>query len=68
MWWPVGSEHAGECGADAPLLDNGKVPQCDPYDSEYHCCSKWGHCGSSDDHCKCDGCIDYRSNGKSGQI
>ena len=59
MWWPSGSAYAGQCGDGAPLLDNGKVPQCDPDDVEYHCCSKWGYCGSSDEHCKCDGCVDY---------
>lgn len=42
MWWPSGSAYAGQCGDGAPVLDNGKVPQCDPDDMEYHCCSKWG--------------------------
>ncbi|CAH1247884.1 Hypp8046 [Branchiostoma lanceolatum] len=33
--------------------------QCDPNSIKY-CCSRSGMCGSSDAHCLCSGCVDYR--------
>ena len=47
----------GRCGEDHPV--NGQLGQCDP-DGESPCCSSVGECGNSDDHCKCEGCVDYR--------
>ena len=49
----------GRCGVDA-LLPNGTPAQCDPT-GEYFCCSKYGHCGNTDEHCNCSDCIDYRN-------
>lgn len=34
---------------------------CDPSAAALPCCSAMGHCGSTEDHCKCSGCIDYRN-------
>ena len=41
-------------------LDNGSVSECDPYSDMYYCCSKWGFCGDTSEHCKCSECVDYR--------
>ena len=34
--------------------------ECDP-NSKNPCCSLFGFCGISVDHCECEGCIDSRS-------
>ena len=39
--------------------DLGPDGECDP-NSPSHCCSPSGFCGFSDEHCKCEGCIDFR--------
>ena len=36
------------------------MSECDPYDHMYYCCSKWGYCGDTSEHCKCAECVDYR--------
>ena len=38
----------------------GPYAECDP-ESENPCCSPFGYCGDTDEHCKCNACIDYRS-------
>ena len=47
------------CGHGYPLLD-GKPSQCDP-NGENPCCNdKWkGECGNTEEHCSCDGCVNY---------
>jgi len=53
---------SGRCGSQN-LLSDGKPGQCDPngWANEVGpCCSKWGWCGNSADHCDCAECIDYR--------
>ena len=49
----------GRCGVDA-LLPSGAPAQCDP-SGEYFCCSKYGHCGNTEEHCNCSDCVDYRN-------
>ena len=48
----------GRCGSEfkAP---NGDIAECNPV-GEYFCCSKWGFCGMTEEHCNCPECIDYR--------
>ncbi|XP_019641419.1 PREDICTED: uncharacterized protein LOC109482960 [Branchiostoma belcheri] len=48
----------GRCGPDFPAAaaDPG---ECDP-NSDAPCCSSEGYCGSTDNHCTCSGCKDYR--------
>ena len=48
------------CGS-AYLLSDGSPAQCDPY-GDLFCCSKWGFCGFTSEHCECSDCIDYRKN------
>ena len=55
----------GRCGVDA-LLPNGAPAQCDPT-GEYFCCSKYGHCGNTDEHCNCSDCLDYRNSSSKGK-
>ena len=45
------------CGSKFPIKD-GSPSQCDP--SELYCCSSWGFCGITPEHCECPECIDYR--------
>ena len=54
--WAVG----GGCGGSTVGSDGTKPAQCDP-GSEYPCCSQWGSCGGTADHCKCEACVDYRT-------
>ncbi|CEM25414.1 unnamed protein product [Vitrella brassicaformis CCMP3155] len=44
----------GRCGEEFKQ-DNGKPGECDPY-SPSPCCSPSGWCGSSPQHCQCEGC------------
>lgn len=63
-WWTPEDQvpgNEGRCGPSAPLY-NGNVPKCDPDDSSYNCCGKFGYCGSGDDYCKCDECINFTEN------
>ena len=46
------------CGSAFPLSD-GSPAQCDPY-GELFCCSKWGFCGFTSEHCECAECTDFR--------
>ena len=46
------------CGSAFPLED-GSPAQCNPYGDNY-CCSKWGFCGFTSEHCDCSDCINYR--------
>merc|ERR1711983_171266 len=48
----------GKCGAGNPL-ENGTPAECDP-NSEYFCCSEFGFCGGTAEHCNCDICVNYR--------
>ena len=48
----------GRCGSEVPLED-GSPAICDP-DSPDFCCSEYGHCGGSLEHCNCDTCINYK--------
>ena len=47
------------CGSSFKL-DNGNISECDPYNDLYYCCSKWGYCGDTSEHCECSECVDYR--------
>jgi len=38
------------CGPHAETLPNGLQPQCDP-ESAFYCCSQYGHCGNTKEHC-----------------
>lgn len=46
------------CGPEVPLPDGSGPTECDP-DSERFCCSKWGFCGGSEEHCLCEECVNY---------
>uniref|UniRef100_A0A914UVD2 Chitinase n=1 Tax=Plectus sambesii TaxID=2011161 RepID=A0A914UVD2_9BILA len=62
-WWNPengGESKQGMCGKSAPLI-NGFYPVCDPDDPGYSCCGAAGYCGSEDEFCKCDTCVDYRA-------
>jgi len=48
----------GKCGAEYPLED-GSIAECDP-NSQYYCCSEFGFCGDTQEHCFCDACVNYR--------
>lgn len=48
----------GRCGNEFPL-SNGLPAKCNP-DGGYHCCSEYGYCGSTEEHCNCAKCIDYQ--------
>ena len=48
----------GRCGNEFPLL-NGRPAECNP-EGGYYCCSEFGYCGSTEDHCNCPKCTDHR--------
>ena len=48
----------GRCGSEVPLED-GSPAICDP-DSPDFCCSEYGYCGGTGDHCNCDTCVNYK--------
>ena len=52
IWAAISSRvrEDGRCGSDFPLED-GSPSVCDPY-SSYFCCSPYGWCGNSYEHCK----------------
>ncbi|ULT91658.1 hypothetical protein L3Y34_009354 [Caenorhabditis briggsae] len=61
-WWtPENSDETvqGMCGKSAKLI-NGFYPVCDPDDPGFSCCGAAGYCGSEEEYCGCDTCIDYR--------
>ena len=47
----------GRCGSNNRLPDNSPA-ECDP-DGENPCCSSYGRCGNTDNHCSCSDCVDY---------
>ena len=46
------------CGNEYLAL-NGLPAQCDPQGG-LPCCSKFGYCGNTLEHCNCPECLDYR--------
>jgi len=53
----------GRCGISFPTKE-GTLSECDPMnqaDGRGPCCSSSSWCGGSEDHCKCEGCVDYRT-------
>ncbi|KAI8500095.1 hypothetical protein Bbelb_224120 [Branchiostoma belcheri] len=48
----------GRCGEVFPAPGGGPA-ECDP-DGPFPCCSPYHYCGSSEQHCNCPGCTDYR--------
>ena len=48
----------GRCGSEVPLED-GSPATCDP-DSPDFCCSEYGYCGGTEEHCNCDTCVNYK--------
>ena len=48
----------GACGPELPLED-GSPSRCDP-DSADFCCSAYGYCGGTEEHCNCDTCVNYK--------
>lgn len=48
----------GRCGNEFPTED-GSPAECDP-NSEFWCCSEFGFCGGTQEHCFCDTCVNYR--------
>lgn len=53
----------GRCGRKIPKI-NGVYPTCNPDDQNAYCCSNGGYCGSKTDHCKCNGCVNFKNNPK----
>ena len=49
----------GRCGSSFKL-DDGSLSECDPYSAFQYCCSEFGYCGDSSNHCDCTACVDYR--------
>ncbi|XP_070534538.1 uncharacterized protein [Ptychodera flava] len=47
------------CGPEFTAPNGVSPAECNPH-GIYPCCSTANWCGISDDHCKCDECIDYR--------
>ena len=53
-------------GADGSVFaapDGTSPAQCNAA-GDFPCCSKFGHCGSSAEHCACSDCVDYRLVGR----
>ena len=46
------------CGEEYPLSD-GSPAECDP-NCDYPFCSPQNWCGVTEDHCECQGCLDFR--------
>merc|ERR1719431_874166 len=47
------------CGSEF-LLSNGLPAQCNP-DGQLFCCSEYGYCGGTSEHCECEKCINYQT-------
>ena len=47
----------GRCGKYHPLPDDSPA-ECDP-DGENPCCSSYGKCGNTTEHCSCSLCVDF---------
>ena len=56
----------GKCGESFPLAD-GSPAECNVASNDY-CCSEWGFCGSTDLHCKCKKCVNYRTLERDGRF
>ena len=56
---PARYNHEGRCGPGYPGLAGNAIGECDP-ESDLYCCSPFGYCGRTEEHCKCADCIDYR--------
>ncbi|XP_078579507.1 apolipoprotein(a)-like isoform X2 [Branchiostoma floridae x Branchiostoma japonicum] len=54
------------CGPDFPA-PGAASGECDPV-SFTPCCSISGFCGSTEEHCKCEGCVDFRTGSRESQI
>ncbi|XP_078579508.1 uncharacterized protein LOC144863813 isoform X3 [Branchiostoma floridae x Branchiostoma japonicum] len=54
------------CGADFPA-PGAASGECDPV-SFTPCCSISGFCGSTEEHCKCEGCVDFRTGSRESKI
>ncbi|CAF1535096.1 unnamed protein product [Adineta steineri] len=52
----------GRCGSDILPISGNIFPICNPDDKTAHCCSNGGYCGTGDQFCACDGCIDFKKN------
>uniref|UniRef100_A0A0K0ESG1 GH18 domain-containing protein n=1 Tax=Strongyloides stercoralis TaxID=6248 RepID=A0A0K0ESG1_STRER len=61
-WYTNDAEEGkrGRCGRNVPLMDNGEYAICNPDDDAAYCCSLAGYCGSSNEHCLCDGCVNFK--------
>ncbi|CAJ0921720.1 unnamed protein product, partial [Mesorhabditis belari] len=59
-WYTLasGEGRRGRCGPMAPHLDGGPAT-CNPDDPSAKCCSNGGYCGSTKEHCECQGCVDF---------
>ena len=62
VWWTWadGPDKSGRCGSSAPQI-NGKMAICDPSSSTAYCCAASGYCGSTSEHCNCNGCVNYKT-------
>uniref|UniRef100_A0AC35U694 GH18 domain-containing protein n=1 Tax=Rhabditophanes sp. KR3021 TaxID=114890 RepID=A0AC35U694_9BILA len=52
----------GRCGRNSPLREDGSFAICNPDDNASFCCSNAGYCGSTKEHCECDGCVNFKIN------
>jgi len=53
----------GRCGAKHTLQDGLTPGQCNPAGDgprKGPCCSKRGFCGNTENHCNCNGCVNYK--------
>ncbi|CAF3696326.1 unnamed protein product, partial [Rotaria socialis] len=50
----------GRCGLDVSPITGNIFPICNPDDKTAHCCSNGGYCGTGDQFCSCDDCIDFK--------
>ncbi|CAF0812441.1 unnamed protein product [Adineta steineri] len=50
----------GKCGKNAPQV-NGQMAICNPDSKTAYCCSASGYCGSGDEFCNCNGCVNYKN-------
>ena len=53
--FPIFWRGDGQCGINAKNA-LGENAECDPY-SDKPCCSEFGWCGNTDNHCKCEKCV-----------
>ncbi|EGT32877.1 hypothetical protein CAEBREN_31541 [Caenorhabditis brenneri] len=63
-WWTTENSDEsvrGQSEKSAKLI-NGFYPVCDPDDPGFSCCGAAGYCGSEEEYCGCETCVDYRKN------